>query len=91
MLSLDRHGERGEMVKRVAAGVLDVAYEEFGEPGGPAVILLHGFPYDVLAYGEVAPRLADAGAHVIVPYLRGYGATRFRSIPRWPAVRFSRL
>ena len=62
---------------RVRAGVLDVAYEESGPRGGAPVILLHGFPYDVRAYDEVAPRLAAAGHRVIVPYLRGYGPTRF--------------
>ena len=65
------------MLKRVEAGVLSVACEESGAPGGRPVVLLHGFPYDAHAYDEVAPRLAAAGCHVIVPYLRGYGPTRF--------------
>ena len=65
-------------VKRVRAGVLDVAYRESGPPDGPPVVLLHGFPYDVHAYDAVAPRLAEAGRRVIVPYLRGYGPTRFQ-------------
>ncbi len=66
-------------MKRIAAGALDVAYHEAGPPDGPAVILLHGFPYDVHAYDAVTPILAAAGRRCIVPYLRGYGPTRFRS------------
>lgn len=62
---------------RIRAGVLDVAYEESGPRDGAPVILLHGFPYDARAYDEVAPVLAAAGCRVIVPYLRGYGPTRF--------------
>lgn len=62
---------------RIQAGVLDVAYEESGPPDGAPVILLHGFPYDVRAYDDVGPILAAAGHRVIVPYLRGYGPTRF--------------
>ncbi len=62
---------------RIRAGVLDVAYEEIGPRDGAPVILLHGFPYDVRSYDAVAPRLAAAGHRVIVPWLRGYGATRF--------------
>ena len=65
-------------MKRVAAGVLDIAYLETGPPDGEAVVLLHGFPYYVHAYDDVAPRLATAGRRVIVPYLRGCGPTRFR-------------
>lgn len=64
-------------MKRVRAGVLDVAYLESGPADGPPVILLHGFPYDVRAYDRVAERLAAAGRRCIVPYLRGYGPTRF--------------
>ena len=64
-------------LKRIRAGVLDVAYRESGPADGAPVILLHGFPYDVHAYAEVAPILAAAGRRVIVPYLRGYGPTRF--------------
>jgi pimeloyl-ACP methyl ester carboxylesterase len=67
------------MLKHVRAGVLEVAYEESGAADGTPVILLHGFPYDVCAYGEVAPLLAARGCRVIVPYLRGYGPTRFLS------------
>ncbi len=67
------------MERRTTAGVLDVAYHEHGPPGGDAVLLMHGFPYDVHAYEEVAVRLADAGCRVLVPWLRGYGPTRFLS------------
>lgn len=61
----------------IDAGVLRVAYASAGPADGPPVVLLHGFPYDIHAYAEVAPILADAGCRVIVPYLRGYGPTRF--------------
>ena len=67
------------MLKRVEAGVLSVAYEESGPADGAAVLLLHGFPYDVHAYDEVAPMLVAAGCRVIAPYLRGFGPTRFRT------------
>ena len=66
-------------VKRVEAGVLSVAYEEAGTTTGTPVLLLHGFPYDRRAYDDVVPLLADAGCRVLVPYLRGYGPTRFLS------------
>lgn len=66
-------------MKRVSAAVLDVAYLESGPADGAPVILLHGFPYDVHAYDAVAEQLAKAGRRVIVPYLRGYGPTRFLS------------
>jgi len=59
--------------------VLDVGYVDIGPPGGRAVLLLHGWPYDIHSYADVAPALAAAGYRVIVPYLRGYGVTRFRS------------
>ena len=65
--------------KRVRTDVLEIAYEEHGPDDGAPVILLHGFPYDVRAYDEVAPPLAAEGCRVLVPYLRGYGATRFLS------------
>ena len=61
----------------INAGELSVAYLETGDPTGPPVVLLHGFPYDVHAYDEVAPRLAAGGARVLVPWLRGFGPTRF--------------
>ena len=63
--------------KTIKAGVLEIAYLEYGPQEGWPVILNHGFPYDIHAYGEVAPLLADEGARVIVPYLRGYGGTQF--------------
>lgn len=63
--------------KRVTTPVLEIEYEHAGEAGAPPVILLHGFPYDVRAYAEVAPILADGGASVYTPYLRGFGGTRF--------------
>jgi len=66
-------------LKQVDAGLLSVGYAEAGPADGPAVILLHGWPYDIHSYAEVAPALAAAGFRVIVPYLRGYGTTRFRS------------
>ena len=64
-------------LKQIDAGVLNVGYAEAGPANGPAVILLHGWPYDIYSYVEVAPLLAAAGYRVIVPYLRGYGTTRF--------------
>ena len=67
------------MLQRVNAGVLTVAYEEQGATTGTPVVLLHGFPYDVHAYDDVAPLLVSAGCRVLVPYLRGYGPTRFLS------------
>ncbi len=66
-------------LKSVEAGVLEVAYLEFGDPSGWPCVMCHGFPYDVHTYSEVAPRLAEQGARVIVPWMRGYGATRFLS------------
>ena len=67
------------MPKHVHAGALEIVFDDHGPPSGTPVFLLHGFPYDVRAYDEVAPPLAAAGYRVIVPYLRGYGPTRFRS------------
>lgn len=64
-------------LRRVRAGVLDIAFHESGPEGGPPAVLLHGFPYDVHAYAEVVPILADAGCRVVVPYLRGFGPTQF--------------
>jgi pimeloyl-ACP methyl ester carboxylesterase len=66
-------------VKRVNAGLLSVGYVEAGIPTCPAVILLHGWPYDIHSFVGVVPLLASAGYRVIVPYLRGYGTTRFLS------------
>ena len=64
-------------IKQIDAGVLNIGYAEAGPSGGPVVILLHGWPYDIHSYVDVAPLLAAAGYRVIVPYLRGYGTTRF--------------
>jgi len=69
---------RLEPLRSVDAGVLNIAYYEAGPADGPAVVLLHGFPYDIHSYVDVAPQLAAKGCRVIVPYLRGYGPTRFR-------------
>jgi pimeloyl-ACP methyl ester carboxylesterase len=66
-------------LKRIAAGVLDVGYAEAGPPDGAPVLCLHGWPYDIHTYVDVAPLLASAGYRVIVPYVRGYGSTRFLS------------
>ncbi len=66
-------------IKQVDAGVLNVGYVDAGPAAGPAVILLHGWPYDIHSFVDVAPSLVSSGYRVIVPYLRGYGATRFRS------------
>jgi pimeloyl-ACP methyl ester carboxylesterase len=66
-------------LKLVRTDLLEIAYAEYGPHDGPAAILLHGWPYDIHAFEEVAPRLAAQGYRVIVPYLRGYGGTRFLS------------
>jgi pimeloyl-ACP methyl ester carboxylesterase len=66
-------------VKTIKAGVLSLAYLEYGAASGWPCVMGHGFPYDVHAYAEAAPLLAEAGARVIVPYMRGYGPTRFLS------------
>jgi len=66
-------------LKQVDAGVLNVGYAEAGPTDGPAVVLLHGWPYDIHSYVEVVPLLAAAGYRAIVPYLRGFGTTRFLS------------
>ncbi len=66
-------------LKQINAGALNVGYAEAGPADGPAVILLHGWPYDIHSFVDVAPLLASAGYRVIIPYLRGYGTTRFLS------------
>ena len=66
-------------LKQIRAGVLDIGYAEDGPASGAPVILLHGWPYDIYSFAEVAPLLSAAGYRVIVPYLRGYGTTRFVS------------
>ena len=64
-------------VRQVEAGLLDIGYVDAGPVTGPAVVLLHGWPYDINSYAEVTPLLTTAGYRVIVPYLRGFGTTRF--------------
>jgi pimeloyl-ACP methyl ester carboxylesterase len=66
-------------LKQIDAGTLNIGYAEAGPAGGPPVLLLHGWPYDIYSFVDVAPLLASAGFRVIVPYLRGYGTTRFLS------------
>ncbi len=70
-------GQRLDPVRRVRAGVLEVAYHEAGPSDGEVVLLLHGFPYDIHSYVDVAPALTADGFRVIVPHLRGHGPTRF--------------
>jgi pimeloyl-ACP methyl ester carboxylesterase len=77
MSSRASSSQRLEPLHHVDAGVLNVAYYEVGPADGPVVVLLHGFPYDIHSYVDVAPMLAAQGCRVIVPYLRGYGPTRF--------------
>jgi predicted dienelactone hydrolase len=67
-------------LKQINAGVLNVGYAEAGPANGPVVLLLHGWPYDIYSFVDVAPLLASEGYRVIVPYLRGYGTTRFYPI-----------
>lgn len=64
-------------IKQIKAGVLDIGYYEAGPSDGPPVLLLHGYPYSIDSYIDVAPMLAARGCRVIVPYLRGHGSTRF--------------
>ncbi|MCX4162909.1 MULTISPECIES: alpha/beta fold hydrolase [Paraburkholderia] len=66
-------------LRQIDAGLLNVGYADLGPANGPVVILLHGWPYDIHSFVDVAPLLASAGYRVIVPYLRGYGTTRLRS------------
>jgi pimeloyl-ACP methyl ester carboxylesterase len=66
-------------LKQIDAGVLNIGYAETGPANGPVVILLHGWPYDIYSFVDVAPLLASAGYRVVVPYVRGYGTTRFLS------------
>jgi pimeloyl-ACP methyl ester carboxylesterase len=70
--------QRLEPIRHVDAGVLSIAYYDVGPAEGPVVMLMHGFPYDFHSFVDVAPQLASKGCRVIVPYLRGYGPTRFR-------------
>ncbi len=82
-------------LKQIDAGALNVGYAEAGPSDGPPVILLHGWPYDIHTYVDVGPLLVSKGYRVIVPYLRGYGTTRFpsadtppqrRAGSRWPST-----
>jgi len=66
-------------LKQINAGLLNIGYAEAGPANGPVVILLHGWPYDIYSFVDATPLLAAAGYRVIVPYLRGYGTTRFLS------------
>jgi pimeloyl-ACP methyl ester carboxylesterase len=68
-----------DSLKQIDAGLLNIGYAEAGPIGGPAVVLLHGWPYDIHSYIDVAPLLASSGYRVVIPYLRGYGTTRFLS------------
>ena len=76
--SADAHTSFASL-KQIDAGLLNIGYAEDGPPEGKPVILLHGWPYDIHSYVDVAPALAAKGYRVIVPYLRGHGATKFRS------------
>jgi len=78
MTKAERNTSFGAL-KQINAGVLSVGYAEAGPSRGPAVILLHGWPYDIHSFADVTPVLASRGYRVIVPYLRGYGTTRFLS------------
>ena len=69
--------EAAQAVRSIRTGVLDIGYEEAGDEAGFPIILLHGFPYDVRSWDGVVPPLVEAGHRVLVPYLRGYGPTRF--------------
>jgi pimeloyl-ACP methyl ester carboxylesterase len=69
--------DRPPLLNGVRTSVLEIAYEESGPPQGAVVLLMHGFPYDPRTYDDVVPSLAEAGCRVIVPYLRGYGPTKF--------------
>lgn len=66
-------------IRQIRAGTLDVGYVDVGPANGPVAVLLHGWPYDIHAFADVAPRLTAAGYRVIIPHLRGYGSTRFLS------------
>ena len=79
MLATTKSTTSFDSLRQIDAGVLNIGYAEAGPADGGAVILLHGWPYDIHTYVDVAPLLASAGYRVIVPYLRGYGSTRFLS------------
>lgn len=75
----DTPAHRVSALKQVDAGLLNVGYVDEGPSDGPPVILLHGWPYDIHSYLDVVPLLTTKGFRVLVPYLRGYGSTRFRA------------
>ncbi|SNS82730.1 alpha/beta fold hydrolase [Pseudomonas segetis] len=77
-ITVGSHTSLGEL-KHIKAGLLDVSYAEVGPAEGPVVILLHGWPYDIHSYADVAPALAEKGYRVLIPEARGYGKTRFLS------------
>lgn len=77
MMSRASSSQRLEPLRRAKTDVLEIAYHEAGPADGPVAILLHGYPYDIHSYVDVAPLLAAKGIRAIVPYLRGYGPTRF--------------
>ena len=76
--------QSAQSTKSIPTPVLDIGYQDSGDPQGFPIILLHGFPDDIHAYDDVVPPLVKAGHRVLVPYLRGFGTTRFRdpSVPR---------
>ena len=76
-MTVEPTGDTFGPVRQIAAGVLDVGYVDVGPPGGRAVVLLHGWPYDIHAFAEVSGPLAAAGYRVLVPYLRGHGSSTF--------------
>ena len=75
--TMQHYSSMFETIKQIDAGVLNVGYAELGPPAGMPVILLHGWPYDIRSYGEVATILAAKGCRVLIPYLRGHGTTKF--------------
>jgi pimeloyl-ACP methyl ester carboxylesterase len=83
MVKATNHHPAVGPLRQVDAGLLNVGYAEVGPADGRVAVLLHGWPYDTHSYLEVAPLLAAAGYRVVVPYLRGFGTTRFRSDERF--------
>jgi pimeloyl-ACP methyl ester carboxylesterase len=79
MVEARNHHPAPGALRQIDAGLLNVGYAEAGPGDGPAAVLLYGWPYDIHSYADVAPRLASAGYRVVVPYLRGFGTTRFLS------------
>ena len=76
---IERSNFSFETIKQIDAGVLNIGYAEAGAEKNPVVILLHGWPYDIYSFVDVTPLLVSAGYRVIIPYLRGYGSTKFLS------------